>query len=238
MDHFGMVAEAAEERTWVLRPDDVASVVLPEMPAEGMTVTADRARALAREDVGFLTVDHPLWQAALDALLGSEDGNACLAVAEGGVAALYCEAWYVAECVAPPALHLDRFFPSTPIRVLVDHRLEDLSADRALIGMKLVPSPDPAAIAAALLASGRLAALMETAERVAGARCGQLVEKARKAARAQFAAETARLADLARWPGHPAGAELEGLAAFAAATDAALSGSRLRLDALRIISRG
>jgi hypothetical protein len=28
------------------------------------------------------------------------------------------------------------------------------------------------------------------------------------------------------------------LAAFAAATDAALSGSRLRLDALRIISRG
>ena len=87
MDHFGMVAEAAEERTWVLRPDDVASVVLPEMPAEGMTVTADRARALAREDVGFLTVDHPLWQAALDALLGSEDGNACLAVAEGGVAA-------------------------------------------------------------------------------------------------------------------------------------------------------
>lgn len=238
MDHFGMVAEAAEERTWVLRPDDVASAVLPEMPAEGMTVTADRARALAREDVGFLTVDHPLWQAALDALLGSEDGNACLAVSEGGAAALYCEAWYVAECVAPPSLHLDRFFPPMPIRVLVDHRLEDLSADRALIGMKLVPSPDPAAIAAALLASGRLAALMEKAERVASAKCGQLVEKARKAARAQFAAETARLAELARWPGHPAGAELEGLAAFAAATDAALSGSRLRLDALRIISRG
>ena len=48
-----------------------------------------------------------------------------------------------------------------------------------------------------------------------------LYAESRKAARAQFAAETARLAELARWPGHPAGAELEGLAAFAAATDAA-----------------
>jgi hypothetical protein len=51
----------------------------PGLPTEGLTVTCDRQRALAREDVQFLTWDHPLVTGAIDMLLGSEQGNCSFA---------------------------------------------------------------------------------------------------------------------------------------------------------------
>ena len=41
------------------------------------------------------------------------------------------------ECIAPEALHADRFLPSTPIRVVVDHALNDESGDPAYAGARL-----------------------------------------------------------------------------------------------------
>ena len=48
---------------------------LPALPDEGMTVTYDRATALAFEDINYLTWDHPLVTGAMDVLLGGELGN-------------------------------------------------------------------------------------------------------------------------------------------------------------------
>src|SRR5262249_42058273 len=88
----------------------------PGLPAEGITVTCDRQRALGREDLQFLTWDHPLVTGALDLILGSEKGN-CSFIESIETRSL--EAVYVLECVAPPHLHIDRFLPPSPIRVTV-----------------------------------------------------------------------------------------------------------------------
>jgi ATP-dependent helicase HepA len=237
MDHFGILREPAECHSWVLRPGDVASAALPELPPEGLTLTTSRSHALAREDIGFLTTDHPLWRAALDTILGSETGNACFALWRGQPAAIFCEAWFVMACPAPPNLQIDRFLPPTPIRILVDHQLTDLSRDRSLLGLPLEPHPSARDFASALVRSGRLSEFLSTVETLAAKRMHRLLQKARSSAAAFHAAELARLEDLASWPGHPAGGEAGTLRTIADSVNAAFAHAHLRLDAIRIMHR-
>ena len=116
-DQYSIDVEEIAPRTYKLGSAGMFAESFPGLPAEGMTVTCDRQRALVREDVQFLTWDHPLVTGALDLLLGSEKGNSSLLESE---TAPVLEAVYVLECVAPPHLHLDRFLPPAPIRVVVD----------------------------------------------------------------------------------------------------------------------
>jgi len=67
-----------------------------------MSVTFDRTRALSREDLVFMSWDHPLVRSTFDLLLGSESGNASFAVwRSAGTEAIFLEVIAVAECVAP-----------------------------------------------------------------------------------------------------------------------------------------
>jgi ATP-dependent helicase HepA len=111
-DQYSIDVEEIAPRTYKLGSAGVFADSFPGLPAGGVTVTCDRRRALVREDVQFLTWDHPLVTGALDLLLGSEKGNCSFVEGDGGL-----EAVYVLECVAPPHLHIDRFLPPTPIRV-------------------------------------------------------------------------------------------------------------------------
>ena len=49
-----------------------------------------------------------------------------------GSEAILLEVLAVVECVAPAPLHVDRFLPATPIRVVVDHALAEHTQDEAL----------------------------------------------------------------------------------------------------------
>jgi ATP-dependent helicase HepA len=67
---FSIHVEEIAERTYKLGSAGVLVDSFPGLPASGFTVTCDRARALMREDVQFLTWDHPLVSGALDVVLG------------------------------------------------------------------------------------------------------------------------------------------------------------------------
>ena len=77
------------------------------MPEEGLTVTFDRALALAREDREFLTWEHPMTRGAMAMILDSDLGTCALTILRdpdlptGG---LPPEMIHVAECPAPPEL--------------------------------------------------------------------------------------------------------------------------------------
>src|SRR4029078_11418408 len=96
------------------------------VPEEGMSIPVERARALSREDFSFMSWDHPMIRTALDLLLGSEQGNSTYGEWKGGGSeGMFLEIEAVAEGVAPGDLHLHRFLPSTPIRVVVDHAMSE-----------------------------------------------------------------------------------------------------------------
>ena len=89
-----------------------------------MIITYDRKKALAREDIEFLSCDHPMVNGAIDMVLGREDGNCSFAIWHSQDSeAILLEVIFVIESIAPANLHIDRFLAATPIRVVVDHSL-------------------------------------------------------------------------------------------------------------------
>ena len=129
-DHFGVTVDDIDARTFHLQPGQLFTDSFPCLPEEGTTVTCDRTRALGREDIGFLTWDHPMVRGSIDLILSSEKGNSSIVVWRDPpveAPSILIEAIYVLESVAPARLHVDRFLPPIPVRVLVDLSGDDQS---------------------------------------------------------------------------------------------------------------
>lgn len=128
-DHFGVTVEDLDARTFYLSPEHLFSTeAFPNLSDEGMTITFDRDTALAREEITFISWDHPMVTGAIEMMLSTERGNAAFARIDGSVEqALLLEVVCVLECIAPEKLHADRFLPAQPITVLVDQQGNDRS---------------------------------------------------------------------------------------------------------------
>ena len=128
---FGVDQEYHSEHALVLRPSEhMLTGHFPYVREEGTTVTFSRDKALAREDMAFLSWEHPMILEAMDMLSSTELGNAAIGTIKlKGVApgTMLLEALYTANCVAPRALQVERFLPLSPMRLLVDARGKDLA---------------------------------------------------------------------------------------------------------------
>ena len=130
-DHFGVTVEDLGDRSYVLTPEHLFSAdAFTGLPEDGLSVTFDRALALTREEITFLTADHPMVMSALESLISTDHGNAGFFRLEGASEQLLMvETVCVLECVAPEHLHAERFLPSKPIRVIVDQKGRNRTAD-------------------------------------------------------------------------------------------------------------
>lgn len=129
-DAYGINIEEHSSKCLILRPGEHMRMQFPELPDEGTTVTLDRATALAREDILFLTWEHPMVRGAMDIILNNEHGNASLAIMHQpdiDPGQLLIECYHVVECTAPKKLHVGRFFPPVLLRTLLDQDGNDLS---------------------------------------------------------------------------------------------------------------
>jgi ATP-dependent helicase HepA len=128
---FGVDQEYHSERTLILRPSEhMLTGYFPGLREDGTTVTFSREKALAREDMEFLTWEHPMVLEAMEMIQATELGNAALGTIKlKGVApgTLLLEVIYTVNCVAPKNLQLDRFLPLWPLRLLVDARGKNLA---------------------------------------------------------------------------------------------------------------
>lgn len=240
-DLFFIEVEELAPRTYRLGSAGVLIDDFPGLKADGLTCTRDRQRALLREDVQFLTWDHPLATGALDMLLGSERGNCAFARwVDPEVSALYLEAVYVLECLAPGPMHVDRFLPPTPVRVAVDHRGRDASG--SILAQALVKDANVKAGQALLtrpeIRDTLLPRLLQRVRLLADAQVPALVERARREMHARLSHEATRLRELQQVNRSVRDEEITLLEDQQRALDAYLNGTRLRLDALRLVYRG
>jgi len=236
VDHFGMHVEELGNRSYFLLPGNLTTDAFPALPDDGLTVTFDRTRALARENVGFLTPDHPMVRAALDLLLGSEAGNSNFGLWRGaGAEGLLLEAHFIVECVAPATLHADRFLPAVPVRVVVDHTKKDRREDSAYRHARIEKGSPSRLLENAGIKHKLFPAMLARARQLAEAELTVLAGQALTAARAQLGDEIARLEDLARLNDHVRPEEIAALRTQQSALEQALSDARLRLDAVRLV---
>ena len=128
---FGVDQEFHSEQAVILRPSEhMLTGHFPYLREDGTTVTFNRDKALAREDMEFASWEHPMILEAMDMVHSTELGNAAIGTIKlKGVApgTMLLEALYTASCVAPRALQVDRFLPLSPMRLLVDARGKDLA---------------------------------------------------------------------------------------------------------------
>lgn len=235
-DYFGMHIEELGHRSYLLRPGNLLTDSLPALPEDGMSVTFSRERALSREDVAFMSWDHPLVRGALDILLGSEAGNAAFGVCKDRAGeAIFLEVHALVECVAPASLHADRFLPATPLRVLVDHTLADRSDDSALAESTLEKGDVFRLLDRGAVKKKLFPTMLEKAQTLAAERMQEVVERAVSSMESQLRTEIERLEYLREMNSHVSPAEIAAARGQKAELHAALAAARLRVDSVRLI---
>ena len=239
-DVCGIVTEPVVPRVFRLTPDHRYAQPLPGFRPSGMTVTTDRAIALTREDLGFLTGDHPLVGGAMDLFLGSGQGNVAFAHwTAPGTPAFLLEMVFLLEAPAPPDLVVDRFLPPTPIRVAVDHHLKDGTGDLPDGPSGPVTDGSAALFAKTLSAlSHRIADMVAAGRAMARSRALPLVEAARREAALAMDEAVHRLERLGRVNAAIGDAEIDAARKERAALLAAVSTAEVRLDAICLIVKG
>lgn len=236
VDHFGLHVEEHGNRSYVFMPAHLTTDKFPALPDEGLLASFDRTRALSRENMAFLTQDHPMVRGALDLLLGGESGNSSFGLWRGaGAEGLLLETHFIVECIAPPALHVDRFLSSVPIRMVVDHASKDRCDDASYMHAKIEKGSPARLLENAGIKRKIFPAMLSKSRKLAEAEMKTLVETATEAMKTQLQAEIDRLEDLAQINDHVRPEEIEAAKAQMTALEEALGSARVRLDALRLV---
>jgi len=239
-DHFGVKVEETAPHTWQLNPQGIVTDSFPAMPEEGMMATCDRKRALGREDVGFLTWDHPLVGGAMELLLGSEKGNCAFGVLPTPQErTLLLEMVFVIEVIAPARLHVDRFLPATPVRVVMNHKTQEVTEEfpaSSLLRLqkgsphKLIDNPD--------ISRKLLPRMIDAGNDSATRTMATIVDDSIASMNVLLDHETHRLTTLKQVNDNVRQEEIDMATAQQGELTAAMKGARLRLDALRLIWKG
>ncbi|WP_449431514.1 RNA polymerase-associated protein RapA [Pseudomonas putida] len=131
-DAFGIDSEDHSENALILKPSEkMLDASFPLGDDEGVTITYDRAQALSREDMQFLTWEHPMVQGGMDLVLSGSMGNTAVALIKNKAlkpGTVLLELLFVSEVVAPRSLQLGRYLPPAALRCLLDTNGNDLAS--------------------------------------------------------------------------------------------------------------
>jgi len=123
-DYFGVDHdEISEHAVSLQRSDHMLTGEFPELGEDGLAACFNRSRALSREDMAFLSWEHPMVTGAIDIIATTEHGNATVSsISIKGLqpGTLLLEALHTVSCAAPKKLGIEKFLPVSPIRTLVD----------------------------------------------------------------------------------------------------------------------
>lgn len=236
LEYFGLYIEEIRHRTYLLRPDFLLTDQFPPLPHDGMRATFDRTRALSREDLEFLTWDHPFVQSVVELFLEGEHGNASFGVGEiPGEEMILLEGVVLVESVAPPSLHINRFLPPTPIRIAVDQHASDRTDDHALAGAQIRNGDIRPFLEIEEVAYNLLPTMLETLLTLSAQKMQSIIESATATMTQQLQQEIERLEDLRQINDHVTPEEINALREQESALCAALNGARVRVAALRLL---
>ncbi|WP_026259623.1 helicase-related protein [Desulfobacter curvatus] len=102
-------------------PDRMTDENFPALSG-GKFVTFDRATAIARDDLDFLTWDHPFVRQVMEYFITQGEGQASVARLSGaGRQGLVLETLFLLDLPDGDTSLAERFLPALPIRVVVDH---------------------------------------------------------------------------------------------------------------------
>ncbi len=238
LDSCGIQMEPVTKRTYRLKPDLRYTESLPGFRHKKRMITCDREKALDREDLDFLTWDHPMITGAMELFLGTGKGNSAFAVLpDQNADGLFLELVFVFESIAPPSLCVGRFLPPTPIRVVVDHLLKNRTPNiQKAIEKKGLKEGNSKKLSSVLQVGGRvLVQMVEKGRQTAKNQTTGLLDFANRKAENTLDQEIDRLYALKKINPNIRDNEIDAVKKEKQAVLNALSQPVLRLDAARLI---
>ncbi len=239
LDQLGVELEEVSPRTFVFRKGNQLIVDdLPGFRGAEVAMTSDRDTATRQGELDFLTWDHPLVTGVMELLTSSEQGNSTVAFLKmPGPDALLLETLFVLDVVAPPELYVDRFLPPTPLRIVVDQRLQDVTASFGgkALAKKLQDGRQVLRFTDRSWQDELLPKMIGKARGLAESQRPERIRSSRSAMREVMEKELRRVEALAEVNDHVRPEEIERLRAETEELDRAIGSASLRLDALRLI---
>lgn len=240
-EHVGIQIEELAPRTYYLNPQGITIDAFPSIPEEGVSITFDRNRALVREEIGFLSWDHPMVTGAMDVIMGGEKGNSSFGVmADEEGTDILLETVFILETVSRKDIQIDRFLPTTPIRILVNKAGEDLTPElsAAAIGKQLRKGNPDRLLDNSMVTQQLIPDMLDTANKAAQEQAHAITQACLKTMHTRLDAEINRMKRLQQINGNVRENEIEMAVAQKKGLEEAISKARLRLDAIRLIWQG
>lgn len=241
---FGIDSEDHSDNALILRPSEkMLDASFPLGDDEAVTVTYDREQALAREDMQFLTWEHPMVQGGMDLVLSGSMGNTAVALIKNKAlkpGTVLLELLYVSEVVGPRKLQLGRFLPPAALRCLLDANGNDLAPKVGFETLNDQLESVPRASANKFVQAQRdvLAKQINDAEAKVMPRHVERVAEAKRRLIAELDEELARLIALRAVNPSVRDTEIEALREQREQSLAMFDKAALRLEAIRVLVAG
>ena len=241
---FGIDSEDHSDNALILRPSEkMLDASFPLGDDEAVTITYDRELALAREDMQFLTWEHPMVQGGMDLVLSGSMGNTAVALIKNKAlkpGTVLLELLYVSEVVGPRKLQLGRFLPPAALRCLLDANGNDLAPKVGFETLNDQLESVPRASANKFVQAQRdvLAKQINDAEAKVMPRHVERVSEAKRRLIAELDEELARLVALQAVNPSVRDSEINALREQREQSLAMFDKAALRLEAIRVLVAG
>jgi len=130
-DEYGVEQQMHSADSIILEPGNhMVEHQFPGLPEDGLTATYKRQRALVREDMAFLSWEHPMVLGSLDMIINSDFGNSAFCTLENNnlpAGTLLLEAIFTMKCPAPRSLQVGRYLNHSYLRIVVDDQGRDFN---------------------------------------------------------------------------------------------------------------
>ncbi|PHR17595.1 MAG: RNA polymerase-associated protein RapA [Sphingopyxis sp.] len=143
-DAFGLeVTDLGGDCITIAPGDHMLVPDLPHLPEDGFMATTHRDVALSRDDVQFLSWEHPFVDQALELITSGPAGNAAAGYIESHdykTGDCIIQLQFAARCAAPRALQLERFLPPDAMHLTMtptgDLKVNEPELDEFVLSLK------------------------------------------------------------------------------------------------------
>lgn len=241
---FGIHSDDHSENAFILRPSEkMLDAEFPLGSDEAVTITYNRELALSREDMQFITWEHPMVQGGMDLVLSGSMGNTAVALLKNKAikaGTMLVELLFVSEAIAPKHLQLGRFLPPIALRCLLDDKGNDLAAHVSFetLNDQLKSVPRSSASKFARAQRDTLLPLVANAEKTMQPRHAERVAQACAEFTASMDEEINRLTALQAINPSVRDEEIDTLRAYQEQGIDMFGKAALRLEAIRVLVAG
>jgi len=239
-DEYGVDQQMHSTDSIILEPGNhMLQHQFPGLPEDGVTATYHRHRALVREDMAFLSWEHPMVLGSLDMTINSDFGNSAFCTLESddfAAGTLLLEAIFTIKCPAPKSLQLGRYLNHSYLRVVTDENgrnFEEVLDEDTFNGLA---GRIPKATAQELIrhAQPKIDELIKQAQQLAAKQQTGIIEQAVATMHASLQPEQDRLTALAKVNSAIREEEISYIADSQSLLANYLNDAQLSLDAVRV----